>query len=137
MPGYVNTGLNVIDVRDVARGHILALDKGRCGERYILGNRNMTLQEILLVLQQVTGKKAPRWRIPLWLALVAGYGDAFFSGMILRKEPGVPLDGVKTARHFRHFDCSKAVDELGLPQTPVEEAFERAARWFRDNGYVG
>jgi len=136
MPAYVNTGLNLIDVQDVARGHILALEKGRIGERYILGNRNMTFKEILGILERITGMKAPRLRIPLWFALGAGYIDEFVSGKILGKRPRIPVAGVKTACKFRHFDCSKAINELGLPQTPVEEALERAVRWFRQNGYA-
>ena len=136
MPAYVNTGLNVVDVEDVARGHVLALEKGRIGERYILGNKNLTLREILGILEQITGLKAPRLRIPIWVALTAAYGDEFFSGRILRKRPGIPVAAVKTSRKFRHFDCTKAINELNLPQTPVEIALEKAVRWFRQNGYV-
>lgn len=136
MPAYVNTGLNVVSVEDVAKGHILALEKGRIGERYILGNRNLTLKEILGILERSSGIRAPRLRIPLWLALAAAYTDEFVSGRILGKCPRIPVTGVKAARQFRHFDCSKAIRELGLPQTPVEEAFEKAVRWFTQNGYV-
>lgn len=136
MPAYVNTGLNVVDVEDVARGHILALEKGRIGERYLLGNKNLTLKEILTILEGISGIRAPRLRIPLWLALCMSYADEFVSGKVLRRRPRVPLAGVKTARKFRHFDCSKAIRELGLPQTPVEEALEKAVRWFKQNGYV-
>ncbi len=136
MPAYVNTGFNVVDVEDVARGHILALEKGRIGERYLLGNKNLTLQEILTILEGISSIRAPRLRIPLWLALCMSYADEFVSGKVLRRHPRVPLAGVKTARKFRHFDCSKAISELGLPQTPVEEALEKAVRWFKQNGYV-
>lgn len=136
MPVYVNTGLNIVDVEDVARGHILALEKGRIGQRYILGNRNLTLKEILGILAHITGLKAPRFRIPIGLALAAAYYDEFVSGRILKRTPRITVAAVKTSRKFRHFDCSKAVSELGLPQTPVEEAFEKAVRWFRQNGYV-
>ena len=136
LPAYVNTGLNLIDVEDVAKGHILALEKGRVGQRYILGNKNLTFKEILNILQQITGVKAPRIRIPIWLAMGAAYVDEFVSGRIRGKRPGIPLAGVKAARKFRHFDCSKAVEGLSLPQTPVEEALEKAVRWFRDNGYA-
>ncbi|MBI4187137.1 MAG: NAD-dependent epimerase/dehydratase family protein [Chloroflexi bacterium] len=136
MPAYVNTGLNVVDVEDVARGHILALERGRIGERYILGNRNLTLKEILAILEKITGIKASRLRIPVWLALGAAYADEFISGRVMRRVPRVPVAGVKAARSFRYFDCSKAVRELGFVQTPVEEAFDRAVRWFQQNGYV-
>ena len=136
LPAYINTGLNLVDVEDVAKGHILALEKGRLGERYILGSRNLTFREILGLLERVAGIKAPRFRMPIWLALGAAYIDAFVSGGILRRHPGIPVVGVKAARYFRHFDCSKAIRELGIPQTPVEESLEKAVRWFRENGYV-
>lgn len=136
MPACVNTGLNIVDVEDVAKGHVLALEKGLIGERYILGNRNLTFREILTILQEVTGIKAPRFDIPFWMALGAAYIDEFFYSKVLGRHPHIPISAVKTARKFRHFDCSKAVRELGLPQTPVEESFEKAVRWFRQNGYV-
>lgn len=136
MPAYVNTGLNLVDVRDVARGHLLALEKGRIGERYLLGNRNLTLKEILEALAKITGLPAPRVRLPLWLALGAAQVDEFVARKVTGKPPRIPVAAVKTAGHFRHFDCSKAVKELGLPQTPVEGALENAVRWFRANGYA-
>lgn len=136
MPAYVNAGLNIVDVEDVARGHILALEKGRTGERYVLGNKNLTFCEILAILQSLTGIKAPGLRIPIWLALGAAYADEFVCGTVLGRRPGVPVASVKASRKFRHFDCSKAVRELGLPQTPVEEAFGKAVAWFQENGYV-
>jgi len=136
MPAYVDTGLNLIDVRDVAKGHVLALERGRMGERYILGNRNLTFKEIMDILGQITGIKAPRFKIPLLIALGAGYTDELISGKVLGRRPRIPVAAVKTARKFRHFDCSKAIGELGLPQTPVEEALEKAVMWFRTNGYV-
>lgn len=136
MPAYVNTGLNVIDVVDVAKGHVLACEKGRIGERYILGNKNTTFRDVLGILEQITGIKAPGLKLPIWLALGAAYADEFVSGIILKRYPRVPLAGVKTARKFRYFDCTKAVSELGLPQTPIEEALEEAVRWFRQNGYA-
>lgn len=136
MPAYVNTGFNVVDVEDVAKGHILALEKGRIGERYILGNKNLTLKEILIILEGISSIKAPRFRIPIWFALCVAYIDEFISGNVLRRRPKVPLAGVKTSRKFRYFDCSKAIQELGLPQTPVEEALGKAVKWFRQNGYI-
>jgi len=123
-------------VEDVAKGHILALEKGRIGERYILGNKNLTFKEILSILAQITGIKAPRFRVPIWLALGAAYADEFVSGKILGRYPHIPISAVKAARKFRHFDCSKAIRELGFPQTVVEESFGKAVRWFRQNGYV-
>lgn len=136
MPACVNTGLNVVAVEDVAKGHILAMEKGRIGERYLLGGRNLTLSEIFHILERLTRARAPRFNIPLWSALAAAYVDEFFSGRILKRHPRIPVAAVKAARRYRHFDCSKAIRELGLPQTPVEEAFERAVKWFEQNGYV-
>jgi dihydroflavonol-4-reductase len=136
MPAYVNTGLNVVDVEDVAAGHILAMEKGRVGERYVLGNRNLTLHEIFLILERLTGVKAPRLNIPLWSALAAAYVDEFVQGRLLRRPPRIPVAAVKAARKFRYFDCARTVRELGLPQSPIEEAFEKAIGWFRQNGYI-
>ncbi|MFC2078457.1 hopanoid-associated sugar epimerase [Candidatus Bipolaricaulota bacterium] len=136
MPAYVNTGLNVVDVRDVANGHILALEKGQVGERYILGNRNLTLRDILGILEQITGIRAPNVRIPLWLALSAGVVDEFVEGKLLHRHPRIPISAVKTARKFRHFDCSKAIRDLGLPQTPIEASLRAAVSWFEQHGYV-
>ncbi len=136
MPAYVDTGLNLVDVEDVAAGHVLALERGRNGERYILGNRNLTLREILGLLQEITGLPAPRFRLPLWLALSAGYASQLAADRLTHRPPRVPLAAVKVARHYRFFDCSKALNELGLPQSPVEQALQKAVRWFRENGYV-
>jgi dihydroflavonol-4-reductase len=136
MPAYVNTGLNVVDVEDVAAGHILAMEKGRVGERYVLGNRNLTLHDIFLILERLTGVRAPRLSIPLWSALAAAYVDEFVQGGLLRRPPRIPLAAVKAACKFRYFDCTPVINELGLPQSPIEEAFEKAIRWFRQNGYI-
>ena len=136
MPAYVNTGLNLVSVGDVAKGHILALEKGTIGERYILGNRNLHLKEILHILERITGIRAPRVGIPIWLALATAYIDEVVEGKVMRKRPRVQVAAVKAARKFRFHDCSKALRELGLPQTPIEEALEQAVRWFRDNGYA-
>lgn len=136
VPAYVHTTLNLIAVEDVAMGHLLAYQKGRTGQRYLLGHRNMTLREILETLASITGRKAPRLRMPIPLALAAAYADNFLEGGLLRREPRLPLEGILHAREWRIADCSKAVRELGLPQTPVEEALERAVRWFVAHGYV-
>ncbi len=128
--------LAFLDISPVAKGHILALEKGRIGERYILGNKNLTFREILGILERISGIKAPRFDIPIWLALGAAYADEFISGKILGRHPRIPVSAVRAARKFRCFDCSKAIQELDFPQTPIEESFEKAVRWFRQNGYV-
>jgi dihydroflavonol-4-reductase len=135
MPGYVETGLNFIDVEDVAAGHWLAAEKGKIGERYILGNRNMTLKEFLDALAKVSGLPAPRSKIPYAVAWMAGAVSTGLS-YITKKEPAIPLNGVRMAHEPMYYDASKAVRELGLPQTPVEKALEKSVRWFRENGYA-
>ena len=133
MPAYIDTGLNLIDVADCARGHILAEEKGQPGERYILGNKNMSLKEILLALETLTGLKAPIIKMPYWVAYTAGLACEWFSNTITHQPPSVPLAGVKMAKHFMYFDSSKAVRELGLLQNPVESALEQAVNWFKKN----
>ncbi len=136
MPAWVDAGLNVVDVEDVAKGHFLALDRGRVGERYLLGNRNLTFREILDILENVSGQKAPKLRLPLCTALGAAYVDEAFSGRIMGRTPRICVAAVRTAGKKRHFDCSKAVRELGLPQSPIEGAYKKAVEWFVENGYV-
>ncbi|MBV8200736.1 MAG: NAD-dependent epimerase/dehydratase family protein [Acidobacteria bacterium] len=134
-PAYVDTGLNLIDVRDVAQGHLLAADKGRPGERYILGNRNMTLKEILDTLARLTGLPSPRLRVPHWLPLAAAHLASAAAGLT-GKPPRVTPEAVRMSRHRMFFDAGKAVRELGLPQSPVDAALERAVAWFKGHGYV-
>jgi dihydroflavonol-4-reductase len=135
MPAYVETGLNLVPVEDVAVGHYLAAERGRVGERYILGGRNMALKEILEVLAFASGRPSPRIRLPLALALAAAYGDAFVS-RLLGREPRIPLEGVRMARHPMFVDSSKAECELGFRAGSVEAALDRAVRWYIDNNYV-
>lgn len=136
LPAYIHTGLNLVDVADVAEGHLLAMEKGQISQRYILGNRNVTLKQLLEMLAQLTGKKAPRLRVPRWLALAAAYADNLVEGQILCREPRIPLEGVKLAKVPMWVDCSKALQELGLPQSPAERALEQSVRWYHDSGYV-
>jgi len=135
MPAYLDTGLNLIAVEDCARGHILAAQKGQVGARYILGNRNLTLRDIFVMLERITGRPAPKVRLPYWPLLLAAYANAGIA-RITGHEPLIPLAGVQMARKFMYFDASRAVHELGLPQPPVETALERAVDWFMANGYL-
>jgi dihydroflavonol-4-reductase len=135
MPAYVDTGLNLVDVRDVAAGHLLAAERGEVGEKYILGNENLSLAAILGLLAEITGLAAPRIRLPHWIPTVAAALDTT-AARLLRRTPRVPLEGVRMSRHRMYFDGSKAVFELGMPQSPVRGALERAVAWFRENGYV-
>ncbi len=136
MPAYVDTGLNLIDVRDVARGHLLAAERGVAGERYILGNQNRTLKQILDALSRVTGLPSPTLRLPHWIPLAVGAASGALARLTGRP-PRISLDSVRMSTHRMFFDSGKAVRELGLPQTPVEEPLARAVEWFRANGYVG
>lgn len=137
MPAYLDTGLNWVHVRDVAAGHMLAAEKGRIGERYILGNAegNWTMKEAFAALEKATGIRAPRTRIPYWVALTAAHVDETISS-VTGKPPKAPLAGVRMAKYKMFFNPAKAVRELGLPQTPPERALADAADWFRKNGCV-
>lgn len=136
MFGYVDTGMNLIDVRDCAEGHVLAAEKGRVGEKYILGGRNLTLKDMFDSLANVTDVASPKMKVPHWVAETYARLENFWSIDIARREPDVPLESVKLSRHKMWFDASKAVRELGLPQNPIERALERAVVWFREHGYV-
>jgi len=134
-PAYVDTGLNLIDVHDVAAGHLLAAERGRPGERYILAHENLTLAELLGRLARIAGRAAPRLRLPHWVPIAVAHLEAPVA-RLLRREPRVPLDGARMAKTRMFFDGSKAVRELGLPQSPIEAALQRAVEWFRAKGYV-
>ena len=136
MFGYVDTGMNLIDVRDCAEGHVLAAEKGRVGERYILGARNLTLKELFDGLAGVTEIASPKLKVPHWVAETYARLENFWSIEVARRQPEVPLESVKLARHKMWFDASKAVSELGLPQNPIKQALERAVAWFQEHGYV-
>jgi dihydroflavonol-4-reductase len=136
LPAIVDTGLNIVHVRDVAEGHLLAAERGRVGERYILGNRNMTLADIVAELAEITGLPAPRVRLPYAVAWTAGALSTAVATFVTHRPPAVPLEAVRTSRHRMFFDPGKAVRELGLPQTPVRAAFEDAIAWFEGNGLI-
>lgn len=135
MPAYIETGMNIVDVDDVAIGHLLAMQKGRQGERYILGCRNLMLREVFEILARLTGIKPPSLRLPRLAILPLAYFNQWLANLTGRP-PRIPLEGVRMAKYKMHYDCSKAIRELGLPQTPPEIALEKAVRWFRDHGYA-
>ncbi|MCX6923644.1 MAG: SDR family oxidoreductase, partial [Verrucomicrobia bacterium] len=137
MPAYLDTGLNWVHVRDVAIGHILAAEKGRLGERYILGNAegNWTMKEAFGVLEEITGVSAPKFRVPYSIALGAAYVNEALS-LLTRRPPKAPLAGVRMARYKMYFNPAKAIRELDLPQTPPRQALADAVEWFQQNGYV-
>jgi dihydroflavonol-4-reductase len=137
MPAYLDTGLNWVHVRDVATGHVLAAEKGRVGERYILGSAtgNWTMAEAFERLEKISGVPAPGMRVPYGVALAAAYVDEWVSSFT-RKPPKAPLAGVRMARYKMFFDPGKAIRELGMPQTNPEDALRDAVDWFRKNGYA-
>ncbi len=135
MPGYVETGLNFVAVEDCAAGHLLIAEKGKVGERYLLGSENLTLKQVLDTLAKITGLPAPRLKIPHGLALGVAYASTVFSRLVGR-EPQIPVEGVKIAQHMMFVDCSRAPRELGFLAGPVAAALERAVRWYEANGYV-
>jgi dihydroflavonol-4-reductase len=135
MPAYLDTGLNIIAVEDCARGHVMAEQKGQIGEKYILGNTNLTLREIFGLLEEITELSAPRVRLPYMPILLAAYVNEGIA-RITGKEPLIPLAGVQMAAKFMYFDSSRAVRELGLPQSELKDALKRAVDWFRTNNYA-
>jgi len=135
MPGYVETGLNFVGVEECAAGHLLVSEKGKVGERYLLGGENLTLKAMLDTLANITGLRAPLLKIPHGLALGVAYANTALSRLIGR-EPGIPVEGVRIARHMMFVDCSRAKRELGFQAGPVSAALERAVRWYEANGYI-
>lgn len=135
MPGYVETGLNFVGVEQCAAGHLLVSERGKIGERYLLGAENLTLKGLLDVLAGITGLRAPGVKIPHGVALGVAYVESAFSRLI-GKEPQIPVEGVRIAQHKMFVDCSRAQRELGFQPGPVAAALERAVRWYQANGYV-
>ena len=135
-PAYVDTGLNLADVKEVARGHLLAMEKARPGERYILGGENLTLKQILNKLSELTGLPSPTMKVPHAVAMGFAVFDQFFTGTIMGKEPRATIDAVKMGRKKMYASSAKAEHELGYKVLPVEDALRRAVEWFQTNGYV-
>ena len=135
LPAYVDTGLNLVDVRDVALGHLLGAERGRPGENYILGTVNLTLRQVLELLGRLTGRHPPRIKLPHWIPLAIAHLEEPLA-RLLGPRPAVPLNGVRMSKSVMFFDASKAVRELGFPQSPIEPAFQRAVNWFIDHDYA-
>jgi dihydroflavonol-4-reductase len=135
-PAYVDTGLNLVDVAAVARGQVAALEKGRRGERYILGGENLTLKQILDKLGAITGLPSPRVKLPYAVAMATGILDTAVTGLLLRREPRVTVDAVRMGRKKMFVSSAKAEHELGWKIVPVDDALRRAVEWFRGHGYV-
>lgn len=135
-PAYVDTGLNLADVKEVARGHLLAMEKARPGERYILGGENLTLKQILDKLSVLTGLPAPTMKVPHGVAMAFAAFDQFFTGTLMGKEPRATIDAVKMGRKKMFASSAKAQRELGYRIVPVESGLQRAVSWFQEHGYV-
>src|SRR6266481_1456569 len=135
-PAYVDTGLNLADVGEVARGHLLAMEKAVPGERYILGGENLTLKQILDKLAALTGLPSPTMKVPHAVALGFAVFDQFFTGVIRGKEPRATVDAVRMGRKKMFASSAKAERELGYKVVPVDDALKRAVEWFKANGYV-
>ena len=135
-PAYVDTGLNLVDVKDCAAGHVLALEKARPGERYILGGENLTLKQILDKLAAITGLPSPSIRLPYAVAYATGVVDTLVTGKLRQREPRVTLDSVRMGRKKMFVTSSKAERELGWNPGPIEGALQRAVEWFRTHGYA-
>ena len=135
-PAYVETGLNLVDATECARGHIQALEKGRSGERYILGGENLTLKQILDRLAAITGLPSPSVKLPYFFALATGVVDEMVTGRLLGREPRATIDAVRMGRKMMFVSSAKAERELGWRTVPVEGALRRSVDWFRSNGYA-
>jgi dihydroflavonol-4-reductase len=135
-PAYVDTGLNLVDATECARGHIAAYEKARSGERYILGGENLTLKQILDKLAAITGLPSPKIRVPYALALATGVVDEIVTGRIRGREPRATIDAVRMGRKKMFVTSAKAEHELGWQTTLVDDALRRAVKWFRENGYA-
>lgn len=136
MFGYVDTGLNIVDVEDVAAGHLLAAERGRVVERYILGGENLSLKQVFDLLAEVSGLPRVRLHIPHSIALIWSYVDVTLARLNPRHVPAATPEKVRLSRLKEYYDSSKAVRELGFSQTPAREALRKAVEWYRANGYV-
>jgi dihydroflavonol-4-reductase len=137
MPAFVETGLNVVHVEDVAEGHLLAFEHGRVGERYVLGGRDMTLAEILAEIAALVGRRPPRVRIPHDVIMPLAHAAEAWARLRRKGEPFVTVDGIRMAKKRMFFSSAKAESELGYTARPAEQALEDAVAWFRDEGYLG
>jgi dihydroflavonol-4-reductase len=135
-PAYVDTGLNLVDVREVARAHVLAFERGRGGERYILGGENVMLKQLLDRLAAITGLPSPNVRVPLAVAMAAALVDTGWNGYLRGREPRATVDSVRMARKKMWASSAKAERELGFRTIPVEDALRRAVSWFVEHGYA-
>jgi dihydroflavonol-4-reductase len=136
LPGYTDGGINLVDAEDVAQGHLLAAEKGKTGERYILSNRNLTIKDLYGVLEKVTGIPSPKLKIPYPLAYIGAFIAERIFGISAPNYVAMDIDSIKGSKHYWYFDNSKAVRELGFSPRPLEETIESTVKWFKENGYL-
>ncbi|MFB6291502.1 MAG: NAD-dependent epimerase/dehydratase family protein [Candidatus Bipolaricaulia bacterium] len=136
MKGFVNMKFNLVDVEDVARGHLLVMEQGDSGERYVLGHKNTSLAEVVKMLARLTGLPEPRFEIPYHLALTAAWVDEFLEGFLMNRRPAIPISAIRSTRVDERIDPSPWMEELGLPKTPTAKSLKKSVDWFLDNGYV-
>ena len=136
MKGYVDMHFNLVDVEDVARGHLLAMEKGKPGKRYVLGHKNWSLSDVMGLLARLTGLPKPLFEIPYPVALTVAWVDEFFEGFLMNHRPTVPISAIHSTRVDERIDPSPWMDELGLPTTPTAKSLKKAVDWFLDHGYV-
>lgn len=135
-PGYMEGTMNLVDVEDVADAHLLAAEKGRVGERYILGNRNVTLRELFQLLEDVTGVAGPRLKIPYFMAYTSAFVVERILGLSFPNFSSMDMDSVRLSKYVWYCDSSKAIRELGYSPSPIEESIRKTVAWFRENGYL-
>jgi dihydroflavonol-4-reductase len=136
MPAYLETGLNLVRVQDVARGHLLAAEKGRVGEKYILGHENLSLSRIFQMLGEISNLPAPKVKLPYWPVLGLAYINEFWAKYLSRGTPRLTVTAIRMAKKYMYFDNTKAVKYLGWTLTPVRRALEEAVEWFREHDYL-
>ncbi len=136
MKGYLDMDFNVVYVKDVAQGHLLAMEKGVPGERYVLGNKNTSLSEIIEILARVTGRDRPMFKIPYSVAITFAWIDEFVEGFLMRKRPTAPIAAIESTRIDETIDSTPWTKELGLPQTPIIKALKKAMDWYSEHGYL-
>ena len=135
-PGYMDGTFNLVDVEDVAEGHLLAAEKGKAGERYILANENVSVQSCFALLEKVTGIRAPKMKIPYVFAYTTAFMLERVFGFGFPNYSTLDLDSIKLSKYNWQADCSKAVNELGFTRTPIEQTIQKTVSWFRENGYL-
>ena len=136
MKGFVDMKFNLVDVEDAAAGHLLAMEKGESGERYVLGNRNTSLSEIIGLMARLTGLPEPWFEIPYPIAITAAWIDEFLEGFLMNRPPMMPISAIQSTRIDESIDPTPWLEKLGAPKTPIAKSVKKSVDWFVENGYV-